>query len=69
MVEDEQTADYLQQGTDESGYVVDCAANGVDGLHLAGQHAYELVILDGVNLPGAGWLASTGRIAPQRHQR
>lgn len=57
VVEDEQkTADYLQQGLNESGYVVDCAANGIDGLHLAGQHAYELVILD-VNLPGKdGWL-------------
>lgn len=56
VVEDEQkTADYLQQGLNESGYVVDCAANGIDGLHLAGQHAYELVILD-VNLPGKdGW--------------
>ena len=50
VVEDEQkTAAYLQQGLTESGYVVDCAASGVDGLHLAGQHAYELVILD-VNL-------------------
>ena len=37
VVEDEQkTADYLQQGLNESGYVVDCAANGIDGLHLAG---------------------------------
>jgi two-component system copper resistance phosphate regulon response regulator CusR len=56
VVEDEQkTAAYLQQGLTESGYVVDCAASGVDGLHLAAQHAYELVILD-VNLPGKdGW--------------
>src|SRR3990167_11181964 len=56
VAKDEQkTADYLQQGLNESGYVVDCAANGVDGLHLAGQHAYELVILN-VNLPGKdGW--------------
>ena len=56
VVEDEQkTAAYLQQGLTESGYVVDCAASGVDGLHLAGQHAYELVILD-VNLPAKdGW--------------
>ena len=51
VVEDEQkTADYLQQGLTESGYVVDCAASGIDGLHLARQHTYELVILD-VNLP------------------
>ncbi|MGK9527405.1 DNA-binding response regulator, partial [Salmonella enterica subsp. enterica] len=33
VVEDEQkTADYLQQGLSESGYVVDCASNGIDGL-------------------------------------
>ncbi|MBN0979966.1 MULTISPECIES: heavy metal response regulator transcription factor [Pseudomonas] len=51
VIEDElKTADYLQQGLSESGYVVDCAASGTDGLHLARQHAYELVILD-VNLP------------------
>ena len=56
VVEDEpKTADYLHQGLSESGYVVDCAASGIDGLHLAGQHRYELVILD-VNLPGQdGW--------------
>ncbi|HAA40981.1 MAG TPA: DNA-binding response regulator, partial [Pseudomonas sp.] len=56
VVEDEQkTADYLQQGLTESGYVVDCAASGIDGLHLARQHTYELVILD-VNLPNTdGW--------------
>lgn len=56
VIEDEQkTADYLRQGLNESGYVADCAANGIDGLHLAEQHAYELVILD-VNLPGKdGW--------------
>ncbi|AIG04818.1 transcriptional activator protein CzcR [Pseudomonas fluorescens] len=51
VIEDElKTADYLHQGLSESGYVVDCAASGADGLHLARQHAYELVILD-VNLP------------------
>jgi two-component system copper resistance phosphate regulon response regulator CusR len=56
VVEDEQkTADYLQQGLTESGYVVDCAASGIDGLHLARQNTYELVILD-VNLPHTdGW--------------
>ena len=56
VVEDEpKTADYLHQGLSESGYVVDCAASGIDGLHLAEQHRYELVILD-VNLPGKdGW--------------
>ncbi len=51
IVEDEpKTADYLYQGLSESGYVVDAAHTGVDGLHLARQHQYDLVILD-VNLP------------------
>ena len=51
IVEDEpKTADYLYQGLTESGYVVDAAHTGVDGLHLARQHQYDLVILD-VNLP------------------
>lgn len=56
VVEDEaKTAGYLHQGLSESGYIVDCAANGADGLHLSRQHAYDLVILD-VNLPQMdGW--------------
>ncbi|WP_025127441.1 heavy metal response regulator transcription factor [Pseudomonas sp. PH1b] len=56
VVEDEpKTADYLHQGLTESGYVVDRANNGVDGLHLIQQQPYELVILD-INLPGKdGW--------------
>ena len=56
VIEDEpKTADYLHQGLSESGYVVDCANNGADGLHLTRQHAYDLVILD-VNLPELdGW--------------
>ncbi|KAF0866704.1 heavy metal response regulator transcription factor [Pseudomonas sp. LD120] len=56
VVEDEvKTADYLHQGLTESGYVVDRANNGVDGLHLVKQQRYELVILD-INLPQKdGW--------------
>ncbi|AIS13123.1 transcriptional regulator [Pseudomonas chlororaphis subsp. aurantiaca] len=56
VVEDERkTADYLHQGLTESGYVVDRAATGVDGLYLIEQQNYELVILD-VNLPEKdGW--------------
>jgi two-component system copper resistance phosphate regulon response regulator CusR len=56
IIEDEpKTAEYLHQGLSESGYVVDKAATGVDGLHLARQHAYDLVVLD-VNLPDIdGW--------------
>ncbi|SFC88914.1 two-component system, OmpR family, copper resistance phosphate regulon response regulator CusR [Pseudomonas citronellolis] len=56
VVEDEaKTADYLHQGLSESGFVVDRADNGVDGLHLARQGNYDLVILD-VNMPQMdGW--------------
>ncbi|OLU23255.1 DNA-binding response regulator [Pseudomonas sp. PA15(2017)] len=56
IIEDEpKTAEYLQQGLTESGYIADRAASGVDGLHLVKQHIYDLVILD-VNLPEMdGW--------------
>lgn len=56
IVEDEpKTGDYLRQGLSEAGFVVDLARTGTDGLHLAGQGEYELVILD-VMLPGLdGW--------------
>ncbi|MCY1391193.1 Transcriptional activator protein CzcR [compost metagenome] len=56
IVEDDpKTAEYLHQGLTESGYIVDMAHTGVDGLHIAGQHAYDLLILD-VNMPELdGW--------------
>lgn len=56
VVEDEnKTAEYLQQGLSESGYIVDRASDGIDALHLFNHNAYGLVILD-VNLPGIdGW--------------
>jgi len=56
IVEDDgKTANYLVKGLSENGFVVDSAANGVDGLHLARTRAYDLLILD-VMLPGRdGW--------------
>lgn len=56
IVEDERkTGDYLRKGLTESGYTVDVARNGVDGLHLATTEDYDIVLLD-VMLPGAdGW--------------
>jgi two-component system copper resistance phosphate regulon response regulator CusR len=52
VIEDEaRLAQYLRKGLSESGYVVDLAANGPDGLHLALEGTYDLVILD-VMLPG-----------------
>lgn len=56
VVEDEpRTAEYLQKGLSESGFVVDIANNGGDGLHMAEETDYDVIILD-VMLPGMdGW--------------
>jgi two-component system copper resistance phosphate regulon response regulator CusR len=53
--DDPKTGDYLKKGLIECGYAVDLARNGTDGLHLALENAYDLVVLD-VMLPGIdGW--------------
>jgi two-component system copper resistance phosphate regulon response regulator CusR len=54
--EDEaKTAKFLQKGLGEAGFVVDVAGDGLDGLHLAQELDFDLVILD-VMLPGLdGW--------------
>jgi two-component system copper resistance phosphate regulon response regulator CusR len=47
VIEDEaKTGAYLKKGLEESGFSVDIATNGVDGLHLAMEGDYALVILD-----------------------
>ena len=52
IVEDEKrAAEYLRQGLTESGFSVEIALNGTDGLHLAMTGDHDLVILD-VMLPG-----------------
>ena len=58
VVEDERkTAAYLQKGLSESGFVVDLASRGDDGLHLALTQDYDAVVLD-VTLPERdGWSA------------
>jgi len=53
--DDPKTGDYLKKGLKESGYAVDLARTGTDGLHMALENAYDLVVLD-VMLPGIdGW--------------
>ena len=52
VIEDEpKAAQYLRQGLTESGYTVDVAHDGTDGLHAALTGDHDLVILD-VMLPG-----------------
>ncbi len=56
IVEDEaKTAKFLKKGLEEAGYVVSVAEDGFDGLHLAQELNFDMVILD-VMLPGLdGW--------------
>jgi len=57
VVEDEiKLAEYLRKGLTEEGFVVDVAHNGIDGLHLAMEFDYELIVLDGM-LPGIDGLS------------
>lgn len=52
VIEDEpRAAEYLRQGLTESGYAVEVAHNGTDGLHAAVNGDHGLVILD-IMLPG-----------------
>lgn len=50
-------ADYLEL----KGYVVDCAADGLTGLHLAATQHYDLIVLD-LMLPGMDGFALCERI-------
>jgi two-component system copper resistance phosphate regulon response regulator CusR len=51
IVEDDPTtAKYLQRGLSEEGFVVDVAADGQQGLDLAGDRDYDVIVLD-VMLP------------------
>ncbi|WP_095094199.1 heavy metal response regulator transcription factor [Pseudomonas sp. Irchel 3A5] len=52
IIEDEEkTADYLRRGLTEQGFTVDLARDGIEGLHLALESDYDVIILD-VMLPG-----------------
>lgn len=56
VIEDEQKAgEYIRKGLTESGFIVDLARSGTDGLHAATTMQYDLVVLD-VMLPEMdGW--------------
>ena len=56
VIEDEvKTVKFLKKGLTEAGYVVDVASEGLEGLHLALEVDFDLIILD-VMLPVLdGW--------------
>ncbi|ADG19340.1 two component transcriptional regulator, winged helix family [Paraburkholderia atlantica] len=56
VIEDEaKTSAYLKKGLEESGYTVDIAADGAEGLILAKESEYDVIVLD-VMLPSIdGW--------------
>lgn len=56
IIEDEKkTADYIRKGLSENGFTVDIAYDGEEGLFLASQHHFDLLILD-IMLPKLdGW--------------
>jgi two-component system, OmpR family, copper resistance phosphate regulon response regulator CusR len=70
VIEDEiKTAKFLKKGFCEAGFVVDVSENGLEGLHLAQEVEFDLVVLD-VMLPVLdGWqvltrLRQAGRQTP-----
>jgi two-component system OmpR family response regulator len=59
--DDRETASYLVKGLSESGYAVDRAEDGRDGLYLASSGGYDAIILDRM-LPGMDGLAMLGAL-------
>src|ERR1700678_4633461 len=60
VIEDEaKTAKFLKKGLGEAGFIFDVGGDGLDGLHLAQELQFDLIILD-VMLPGLdGWQVLT----------
>lgn len=61
VIEDEvKLAEYVRKGLQQEGYTVDIAHNGIDGLHLAMECDYDLIVLDGMlpGIDGLGLLAA-----------
>ena len=59
--DDRETAAYLAKGLGESGYAVDQASDGREGLFLATGESYDAIILDRM-LPGMDGLALLGAL-------
>jgi heavy metal response regulator len=57
VVEDEKkVASFIKKGLEEEGYAVDLASDGDEGLWMALEEVYDLILLD-INLPGRDGLS------------
>lgn len=66
VVEDEKkVARFIQKGLEEEGYVVETAFDGTEGLRLALQREYTVIILD-INLPGSEGLSVLRRLREKK---
>src|SRR3954463_13176907 len=63
--DDHETAAYLVKGLGESGYTVDSAADGREGLVLATAGSHDAIVLDRM-LPGMDGLALLGALRAAR---
>jgi len=59
--DDRETAAYLAKGLNESGYTIDCANDGREGLFLASSGEYNAIVLDRM-LPGLDGLSMLGAL-------
>ena len=56
VIDDEPKArEYMRSGLTESGYVVDVAVNGREGLFMAQEYHYDLILLDVMMPELDGW--------------
>jgi heavy metal response regulator len=66
VVEDEpKVASFIRRALEEESYAVDAAANGLDGLEMAKNSTYDLVILD-LMLPGLPGIEALKRMRQAR---
>lgn len=66
VVEDEKkVAAFLKKGLEEEGYVVEVSYNGREGLHLALQRQYHVIVLD-INIPGMDGLTVLKRMREEK---
>jgi two-component system OmpR family response regulator len=66
--DDNDTAAYLAKGLKETGYTVDRAADGREGLFLATSEQYDAMIVDRMLPAWTGW-RSCSRCAPRTTPR